>query len=119
MDPALRARIGEFVPEESRNFFRTAIHYEPMTLWTHFYHWWDLARMEAEPHPSPIRRGPLLYNIFDSRAEGLATGVEEMMMHAGLYDDNPRVAGDRLDHAGAARRPRPRLALRPLGRDSP
>ncbi len=91
MDSALRARLGDFVPEESRNFFRTAIHYEPMTLWTHFYHWWDLARMEADPHPSPIRRGPLLYNIFDSRAEGLATGVEEMMMHAGLYDDNPRV----------------------------
>ncbi|MEM7356903.1 MAG: DUF885 family protein, partial [Acidobacteriota bacterium] len=91
MDPALRARIGRFVPEESRNFFRRAIHLEPMTLWTHFYHWWDLARMEAEPHPSPIRRGPLLYNIFDSRSEGLATGIEEMMMHAGLYDDNPRV----------------------------
>ncbi len=90
MDPALRARIGSFVPEADRNFFRTAIHFEPMTLWTHFYHWWDLARMEREPHPSPIRRGPLLYNIFDSRAEGLATGVEEMMMHAGLYDDNPR-----------------------------
>ena len=91
MDPALRARTGAFVPEGSRNFFRTAIHFEPMTLWTHFYHWWDLARMEQNPHPSPIRRGPLLYNIFDSRSEGLATGVEEMMMHAGLYDDNPRV----------------------------
>ena len=90
MDPALRVRIGEYVPPERRNFFATAIHYEPLTLWTHFYHWWDLARMETDPHPSPIRRGPLLYNIFDSRAEGLATGVEEMMMHAGLYDDNPR-----------------------------
>lgn len=90
MDPALRARIGAFVPEESRNFFAIATHFEPMTLWTHFYHWWDLARMEREAHPSPIRRGPLLYNIWDSRAEGLATGMEEMMMHAGLYDDNPR-----------------------------
>ena len=60
-----------------------------MTLWTHFYHWFDLAQMEYEPNPSPIRRGPLLYNIFDSRAEGLATGMEEMMMQAGLYDDNP------------------------------
>jgi hypothetical protein len=90
MDPALRARLGSFVPLESRNFFHIAIHYEPMTLWTHFYHWWDLARMREEPHPSPIRRGPLLYNIFAGRAEGLATGVEEMMMHAGLYDDNPR-----------------------------
>ena len=90
MDPALRARLGRFVPEESRNFFWTAVHFEPMTLWTHFYHWWDLARMETNPHPSPIRRGPLLYNIFDSRSEGMATGVEEMMMHAGLYDENPR-----------------------------
>jgi hypothetical protein len=91
MDAALRVRIGRFVPLEERNFFRTAMHFEPTTLWTHFYHWWDLARMETDPHPSPIRRGPLLYNIFDSRSEGLATGVEEMMMHAGLYDDNPRV----------------------------
>jgi hypothetical protein len=90
MDPALRSHIGRFAPMESRNFFQTAIHYEPMTLWTHFYHWFDLALMEIEPYASPIRRGPLLYNIFDSRSEGLATGVEEMMMHAGLYDDNPR-----------------------------
>jgi len=90
MEPALRARTGEFVPLETRNFFATAIHFEPMTLWTHFYHWFDLAQMEYEPHESPIRRGPLLYNIFDSRAEGLATAMEEMMMQAGLYDDNPR-----------------------------
>ncbi|MEM9404809.1 MAG: DUF885 family protein [Acidobacteriota bacterium] len=90
MEPALRAQVGTFVPEEQRNFFRTAIHFEPMTLWTHFYHWWDLALMEEEPHPSPIRRGPLLYNIFDSRAEGLSTAVEEWMLHAGLYDAKPR-----------------------------
>ena len=90
MDPALRERTGEFVPEDRRDFFWTAVHFEPMTLWTHFYHWWDLAQMREDPHESPIRRGPLLYNIFDSRAEGLATGMEEMMMHAGLYDDNPR-----------------------------
>ena len=31
-----------------------------------------------------------MYNIFDSKNEGIATGVEEMFMHAGLYDDNPR-----------------------------
>ena len=29
-------------------------------------------------------------NIFDSRNEGTATGVEEMFMHAGLYEDSPR-----------------------------
>lgn len=90
MDPAIRERTGQFVPKKSRNFFWTAVHFEPITLWTHFYHWFDLAQMREEPHASPIRRGPLLYNIFDSRAEGLATGVEEMLMHAGLYDDNPR-----------------------------
>ncbi len=90
MDPALRAQLGQYVPPESRNFFRTVSHYEPLALWTHFYHWWDLAQMRDHPHPSPIRRGPLLYNIFDSRAEGMATGVEEMMMHAGLFDDQPR-----------------------------
>jgi hypothetical protein len=90
MDPALRAKIGQYVPLETRNFFAIATHYEPLTLYTHFYHWWDLARMRDEPHPSPIRRGPLLYNIWDSRAEGMATAMEEFMLHAGLYDDEPR-----------------------------
>ena len=88
-DRAIRARIGSFVPKERRNFFWTAVHFEPTTLWTHFYHYFDLERMRLDPHPSPLRRGPLLYNIWDSRAEGLATGVEEMMMLSGLYDDNP------------------------------
>ncbi|HWN05593.1 MAG TPA: DUF885 family protein, partial [Steroidobacteraceae bacterium] len=60
------------------------------TLYTHFYHWWDLARMRDEPHPSPIRRGPLLYNIWDSRSEGMATAMEEFMLNAGLFDDQPR-----------------------------
>jgi hypothetical protein len=90
MDPALRAKIGGFVPLETRNFFAIATHYEPLTLYTHFYHWWDLARMRDEPHPSPIRRGPLLYNIWDSRAEGMATAMEEFMLHAGLFDEQPR-----------------------------
>ena len=90
MEPALRAHMGSFVPAGQRNFFVIAMHYDPVTLYTHFYHWWDLARMRDTPHPSPVRRGPLLFNIFDSRAEGLATGVEEMFLHAGLYDDRPR-----------------------------
>ena len=90
MDPALREHLGEFVPEDERNFFWIAAHYDPTPLYTHFYHWFELAQMRDEPHGSPIRRSPLLYNIFDSRNEGTATGVEEMFMHAGLYDDNPR-----------------------------
>jgi len=90
MDPALRAQIGRFEPLETRNFFAIATHYEPLTLYTHFYHWWDLARMRDEPHASPIRRGPLLYNIWDSRAEGMATAMEELMLNAGLFDEQPR-----------------------------
>ena len=90
IEPVLRAHTGEFVPPESRNFFATVSHHELLALWTHWYHWFDLALMDVQPNPSPIRRGPLLYNIWDSRSEGMATGFEEMMMHAGLYDDNPR-----------------------------
>jgi hypothetical protein len=90
LEPALRAHLGQFQPEATREFFDMATHREPMTLYTHFYHWFDLGRMREEPHPSPIRREALLYNIWDSRAEGMATAMEEMMLHAGLYDDNPR-----------------------------
>jgi hypothetical protein len=89
-EPALRAHLGSFVPEENRNFFLIGEHYDPRPLYSHFYHWFELARMENEPHPSVIRRGPLLYNIFDSRNEGTATAVEEIFMQAGLYDDSPR-----------------------------
>ena len=90
MEPALREHMGSFVPEEERNFFWIGAHYDPAPLYTHFYHWFELARMDTEPHPSPIRQGALLYNIFDSRNEGTATAVEEIFMNAGLYDDRPR-----------------------------
>ena len=89
-DPALREHLGEFVPKEKRNFFVIGEHYDPRPLYSHFYHWFELARMDTEPNPSPIRKGPLLYNIFDSRNEGTATAVEEMFMQAGLYEDSPR-----------------------------
>jgi hypothetical protein len=90
MEPALREHMGSFVPEEQRHFFWITAHYDPAPLFTHFWHWFELARMDLEPHESPVRQGALLYNIFDSRNEGTATGVEEMFMHAGLYDDSPR-----------------------------
>ena len=90
-DPALREHLGSFVPEEQRNFFWITAHFDPLPLYSHFYHWFELAQMDLEPHESEIRRGALLYNIFDSRNEGMATAVEELFMHAGLYDDNPRV----------------------------
>ena len=90
MKPALLEHMGSFVPEDQRNFFWITAHYDPAPLFTHFYHWFELARMDREPHESPVRQGALLYNIFDSRNEGTATGVEEMFMHAGLYDDSLR-----------------------------
>jgi uncharacterized protein (DUF885 family) len=63
---------------------------EPLLLRCHGIHWYDLARMAREPHASPIRREPSLYNIWDGRAEGLATGMEEMMLSAGLFTGRPR-----------------------------
>ena len=90
-EPALREHIGSFVPKEKRNFFLITMHYDPRPLFSHFYHWFELAQMDLEPHASEIRRDPLLYNIFDSRNEGMATAVEEIFMNAGLYDDDPRV----------------------------
>lgn len=89
-EPALRAHMGSYIPEERRNFFYIGMHYDPRPLYSHFYHWFELAQMDLEPHQRPVRRDPLLYNIFDSHNEGVATAVEEMFMDAGLYDDSPR-----------------------------
>ncbi len=89
-DPAMRVHIGAFVPDAERNFFLIVSHHEPLALFTHFWHWWDHAYMQYEPNASPLRREPLPFNIWDNRSEGTATAVEELMMHAGLYDDEPR-----------------------------
>jgi len=90
MEPALREHMGKYVPENERNFFNIGLHLDPLPLYSHFVHWFDLAEMRDNPHESPIRRKALLYNIFDTKNEGIATGVEEMFMHAGLYNDSPR-----------------------------
>ncbi len=91
MDTALREQVGAFAPAASlRGFFSEITYMDPLVMRTHHYHWMDLARMRNEPHASRIRQEPLLYNIFDGRAEGMATGMEEMMMHAGLFDNRPR-----------------------------
>jgi hypothetical protein len=89
LEPALRAQLGSFHPGP-REFFGEIDARDPEVLRTHGYHWFDLARMANEPHPDPIRRGPLLYNIFDTRTEGHATAWEELMLQAGMFDDRPR-----------------------------
>ncbi|WP_419163041.1 DUF885 family protein [Candidatus Palauibacter sp.] len=93
MDPAVRAVNGSFTPAEPgeiRNFFSEVNYRDPDSFRPHMHHWIELARMRVDPHPSPIRATPSLYNIFDSRSEGLATGVEEMFMHLGLLEGSPR-----------------------------
>ena len=90
MKPELVRHIGRWVPAERQDFFKIAQGRAPNSLFAHFYHWWDLAEMQLRPHPSPIRRGPLLYNIWISRAEGNATAMEAMMLDAGLFDVSPR-----------------------------
>lgn len=91
MEPELRKHSGSFRPVEDRNFFQNVMHLEPAVLYSHATHWFDTGRMRDDPHPNRIRRDALMYNVWMSRSEGLATGVEELFMHAGLYDDNPRV----------------------------
>ena len=89
MDPALRARVGSFDPGP-REFFTEVDYRDPEVMRTHGYHWFDKARLVHRPPASPIRREALLYNIFDTRTEGHATGWEEMMLNAGMFDARPR-----------------------------
>jgi hypothetical protein len=89
MDPALRARIGSYRPGP-REFFSEVDYRDPELMRTHGYHWFDKGRMAHMPHASPIRRGALLYNVFATRTEGHATGWEELMMQAGMFDARPR-----------------------------
>jgi hypothetical protein len=91
MEPALRAQLTEFVPAEGiRGFFYEVDYRDPIPLKSHMYHWIELARNREEPNESPIRATNLLSNIFDGRAEGFATAMEELVMNAGLLKDRPR-----------------------------
>jgi hypothetical protein len=91
MKPAMMAQVKKFVPSDGlRGFFDEIDYRDPMPMRAHHYHWIEKEREIQEPNPSAIRRTPLLYNIFDSRAEGMATAMEELVMNAGLLKDRPR-----------------------------
>ncbi len=91
MDKALRDQIGAFRQVEGvRGFFDEIGYRDAIVMRTHHYHWIELERLRLEPYANVIRQTPLLYNIFDSRAEGLATAMEELMMNAGLLENRPR-----------------------------
>ena len=89
MDRRLRERIGRY-SDRPREFFTEVDYRDPMVMRTHGFHWFDKGEMAEEPHARLIRRGALLYNIFNSRTEGFATEWEEMMMGAGMFDRSPR-----------------------------
>jgi len=71
------------------DFFLQVEYRNSLPLLCHSMHTFDLQRLVHETHP--IRRFPLLYNIWDSRCEGMATAFEEMAMQAGLMEKSPRV----------------------------
>ena len=77
-------------PAAARDFFTQIEYRDSLPMKCHSVHWLEKQRMAQDPHPSPIRSAPLLYNIWDSRSEGLATAWEELMMQAGLFDKRPR-----------------------------
>lgn len=86
---ALFGQLGDYTPPEKRNFFTHVTALDPLPLSSHQFHWIELARLKHEPHPSPIRDTPPLFNIYEDRSEGFATAMEEILMQAGLYDDEP------------------------------
>jgi hypothetical protein len=84
----LNTEVRSFIPPERRDFFSQVDYRDVLPLRCHSIHWLEKQREKFNNHP--LRGVPLLYNIWDSRAEGLATGFEEFMMGAGLFDKNPR-----------------------------
>jgi hypothetical protein len=90
MEPALRKHLGEFVPKQNRNFFANISHRAPAVLYSHSTHWFEVAGLTKEPHASLLRKEALPYNMWMMRDEGLATSMEETLMHAGMWDENPR-----------------------------
>jgi uncharacterized protein (DUF885 family) len=87
---ALSQRKGHYTSPDTNNFFANAMRRNPIVNYSHDYHWIELARIKNEPNASPIRSLTPVFDMFDSRSEGLATAIEEVLMHAGMYDDDPR-----------------------------
>lgn len=87
---ALEKQTSAYVAPGARMFFEHGTALDPLPLLSHATHWIELARLREEPNPDPIRRAAPLYNIFADRSEGFATAMEEIVLHAGLYDDMPR-----------------------------
>ena len=85
---ALNTEVSDYTPPERQSFFTRVEYHHYLALRPHMIHWLEKQREKFNDHP--IRGIPLLFNIWDSRAEGLATGFEETMLQAGLLDAAPR-----------------------------
>lgn len=85
---ALNTEVGAYTQPEQQSFFTRVEYHHYLALRPHMIHWLEKQREKFNDHP--IRGIPLLFNIWDSRAEGLATGFEETMLQAGLLDVMPR-----------------------------
>jgi len=90
MAPALSTLPGGFNPKPPLEFFAEVEARDPMLLRLHMWHFMDLAVLAHKPPADPVRQRPPLYNIFTTRTEGFATALEELMMHAGLFEGRPR-----------------------------
>ncbi len=85
---ALSTEVGAYTPPERQSFFARVEYHHYLALRPHMIHWLEKQREKFNDHP--IRGVPLLFNIWDSRAEGLATEFEETMLQAGMLDAVPR-----------------------------
>ena len=116
LDPAMREHIGEFVPARARELLRDR---EPPRADDALRALLSLVRppgWNTRRTPSPIRRGALLFNIWEAgRRHGDRDGRDDPAR--GLLRRQSARAGDRLDHARAALRARPGLAARTGERD--
>jgi hypothetical protein len=85
---SLNTKVNSYTPPERQSFFTRVEYHHYLALRPHMIHWLEKQREIFNDHP--IRGVPLLYNIWDSRAEGLATEFEETMLQTGLLDSAPR-----------------------------
>lgn len=87
---ALVAQSVGYVAPADRNFFTHVTAEDPTPLAAHFFHWPELAERANTPHANPIRAATPLFNMYADRSEGVATAMEEVSMHLGVYDRRPR-----------------------------
>ena len=87
---ALFGQLGDYTPPAERNFFTHVTALDPLPLSSHQFHWIELARLRARAAPQPDPRHAAACSTSTPTArKGFATAMEEVLMQAGLYDDEP------------------------------